>query len=1151
MTMSVESIESKIQPWLNAQRIGIAAYSVMVAPRLLRLPTQYENSQKQAELQKFSQNLQLVLYTAWRAHFGGQDDGKEPRLRLEQLPPSVLSLLDTVLTKAPNHVPDDVQKLKDPIKDVLAWLDQTGSAKQGMKSPSPLSKAQIIAYHILDSVASARRIISLGASLGHKTTVRWQSSWDSIADDPACIEHLDLLLQKIRSPLADTRSTLSVLCQLGDILKETLVWPQLENILLTQTFCWPLLVSGDGEHAAGISLPVAVDLTFDGQGEVAVESTQPDGNRQGGVDASQWRHHLERSVEVAKLLWSGKHGNHGIHPNWRSTPDDFRWKVTHASVTFDFSWANRILGNIPASFRDGSANTYFAMAVLARFLGRRGYLSSVVTGLVGEQCRNKESQQEELDFWVTPPSGVAAKLRYLFAARTFERAVLPKGSATENAVEGLLLQQESAEKRAAARGMKSAQTAEVVYGAKLSHLADAVQVGGWRQDRFIRCPELAWALHEDYHARSSRLLDIADPRVQSVLTLLGDNSSPVLDLQDSLDAPPRAVGSALWHINMSLRLRLPRLPPMFSSLFIRATHDQPDSRFWHVVWRAVGAPMADFVQFHRAPSAAQAAAMLAEVFNCFQPLESCPSHRAPDIIVILGVEHFAESLEGVGNPSVRNLSVVPVLNELISQGQLRSAPNAEALEAFLGSTRLILLRDAPDNDLDALAPRAALDELTQAERTALSVLSTFRQGFTHSMASLCLRTMDLAALKHDWGNIHAFLRGLQDKGVLRYGQGWYHLPSSLRDELQQALHAESGEGTGAAGVQFVAYHLAAGKALAPYTLSDTVTAMAFDQALLPEHIYEAFFHFDRAHSLAADAGPQAQRLRQAALHYKTQLLRFAMFPTWSTVASLRQCINAAAFREAYEMGKELVAALEKDKAHPLHPGLYLNVALSGAAWSKDEGRPEVKTTLGEELAGPEGFFERALKACEKPLFQAERDFNRLCVLSAYANYLPRDRPKQAERVQAFDREILGLLDANADARGVRGEWFEEHGDESGSHAQAAHLYRLGVRWVPQWHQLWVKALGATTLALESPDWASAALQEYTAQMGQARRKRGLPSLTLEETMAHILRRAGHRWDASPPPGVKERWNAGVELIRATWGYAPEVQSALREFRTYD
>ena len=58
-------------------------------------------------------------------------------------------------------------------------------------------------------------------------------------------------------------------------------------------------------------------------------------------------------------------------------------------------------------------------------------------------------------------------------------------------------------------------------------------------------------------------------------------------------------------------------------------------------------------------------------------------------------------------------------------------------------------------------------------------------------------------------------------------------------------------------------------------------------------------------------------------------------------------------------------------------------------------------------------------------------------------------------------------------------------------------------------------------------------------------------LTLEETRAHILRRAGPRWDAVPPPGVKERWNAGVELIRAAWGDAPEVQSALRELRTYD
>lgn len=129
MNMSLESLESKRQPWLNAQRIGIAAYIVMVAPRLLGVPTQYGSSQKQAERQKFLRNLQLALYTAWCAHFGGQDDGQDQRPRLTQLPPAVLALLDTVLTKAPNNVPACVQRLKEPIKEVLARLDQKGTAQ--------------------------------------------------------------------------------------------------------------------------------------------------------------------------------------------------------------------------------------------------------------------------------------------------------------------------------------------------------------------------------------------------------------------------------------------------------------------------------------------------------------------------------------------------------------------------------------------------------------------------------------------------------------------------------------------------------------------------------------------------------------------------------------------------------------------------------------------------------------------------------------------------------------------------------------------------------------------------------------------------------------------------------------------------------------
>ncbi len=618
-----------------------------------------------------------------------------------------------------------------------------------MYKRQPLSKAQIIAYHILDSVSSARRIVALSASLGNDNNSQWQEPLERMLEDSAGLEQLEQLMRGVRSPHTDTRSALLAISQLGDLLKDISVWPQVENILLAQTFCWPLLVSGDGENGLGISLPIAVDITLDGKGDVVVDGVQPQSDNLGGVDASQWRQHLERSVEAAKKLWLGKHGNHGVYESWWRNPADFRCKVKHASVTFDFHWANCILGDIPASFRDGSANTYFAMVVLARFLGRRRGFSSVVTGLIREQCKNKDSQEEELDFWVEPPGGVATKLRYLFAARTFERAALPRGSATENAVEGLLLRQESIENNPSARGTKIAQTAEVAYGAKLSHLADIVQIGGWRQYRFIRCPELQWAIHEDHHAQRPGLLDIADPRVETVLNLLGDNSAPVLDLQDCPEAIPHALGSALWHINMSLRLQMPRRIAMFSSLFIRATHDQQDSRFWEIVWRAIGAPAADFVRLHRAPSPAHAATELAEALSRFQPLESSPGHRAPDLIVIIGAERLSESLENTGNPLLRNLAVVPVLNELTAQGKLRIAPNAEALAAFLGRTRIILLRDRPDDEIDSLFSRAALAELNQGELSALSALSTFRWEFTHAMAALLLATAGMENLKSE------------------------------------------------------------------------------------------------------------------------------------------------------------------------------------------------------------------------------------------------------------------------------------------------------------------------------------------------------------------------------------------------------------------
>jgi len=342
------------------------------------------------------------------------------------------------------------------------------------------------------------------------------------------------------------------------------------------------------------------------------------------------------------------------------------------------------------------------------------------------------------------------------------------------------------------------------------------------------------------------------------------------------------------------------------------------------------------------------------------------------------------------------------------------------------------------------------------------------------------------------------------------------------------------------------YHVAAGIALAPYTVDATVPSLTFDRAFLPENLYEAHFHFDRAERLTKNEGKQGRAVQGIALDCRMRLLRYAAFSGWSTIGALTRSPWISANRDAYAMAKELVSLIEKEWAHSAHPAHYLNVAQSGVRCIKNEPRAHIQTLLQEELAGPNGFYEKALKACEAPQFKKDRIFNRLIILSQFANYLARCGSKHAARVEVFDREIIQSIDAGEDVRGVQGEWFERLGKAQVAHKEAAYFYRLGVQWVPQWHQLWILAPGAVALAGEDINWIVTSLEHYAV----AKASVGNEPFSIEETVVFMLGHAGEGFDPSAPAWVQERWNAGVKVIDNLWGHFQRVRRALHEINKY-
>ena len=366
--------------------------------------------------------------------------------------------------------------------------------------------------------------------------------------------------------------------------------------------------------------------------------------------------------------------------------------------------------------------------------------------------------------------------------------------------------------------------------------------------------------------------------------------------------------------------------------------------------------------------------------------------------------------------------------------------------------------------------------------------------------------------------------------------------------------------SGALSERLAWYHQAAGTALAPYVLNAPVPGLAGDRAFLPENVHEATYHFATGFSLAQRARArlgsgetgERQRLVDAIYASGSRQLRFATTASWMTVVNLTKLQRLSKSRDAYLMGRALLDNARQGAAcHVVHPIRYLSVIRAGARWRKAVGpnTPEeiaTRTQLDDQLIGHGGLFDQALQACEHPELATELAFNLLVVKSEYAQYLAEvmgSPPERQQQLATLDRDVRRVLSEGAervDGSGVKGEWYERIGDAAPDHAHAAAIYKLGLRWVPQWYQLWVKALGASVLAGETTEWVSGLLRSYASQLDEdqpgtseatAEGERGVAELIA--TKIRSLRKYEVRQRRRPPPRwTSARWETGLRYRAA-------------------
>ena len=229
---------------------------------------------------------------------------------------------------------DDVATGRWDVKEETPRPSQVNGAKLG-RAPDPLFRTPV----------PGAIVEALVAFLSEK--------FRGLLTSPAEMDRLEFAIATLREATSSTGHLVDSAEALSKSLaRYTQAGLLVRNALLDHLLAWPILIfQGTQATTIGaVSLPVAVDLKFDGQDHVEFRSIAMR-NAGENLALGGWMGHLRHSAETGKALWRAKNGNKGP---WRD-------QVMTASVTYDFTIAERIMGgaSLRANFSDRSMEAYF------------------------------------------------------------------------------------------------------------------------------------------------------------------------------------------------------------------------------------------------------------------------------------------------------------------------------------------------------------------------------------------------------------------------------------------------------------------------------------------------------------------------------------------------------------------------------------------------------------------------------------------------------------------------------------------------------------------------------------------------------------------------------------------------------------------------
>jgi hypothetical protein len=1087
----LRSFNTARQRWIHTHRIGVAAFglahsslrhSVFWEEKLLELLEQYGGPQAGA-MATLSPIVQSLLSKAFR------DVSPEDAAGTDPLQPYSAALKHAMSLMSP-HVGEGTLSTE---------------LKRGAISPRLSALAHVLAEANSEGYWAVRVARYLFPEIGSSSLrTGSQRTWKSIGLNDALLLELDGALRVYRDPLVASDSRLAAVETVARCIDGVPYCELIENELFDRVCAWPLVVVKSEMAENAIAFPILVDVEFQPRGTMNrstdlqpqiigadgifcddVDDVSPTTAPHDKMPRTSFFGQLFEAQQAAKDLWRSSLNSYG----------DYRDAVETSRAIFDFSVAGEIARGIfrpPIELSGPSAGAYFCQAFLMRLLGRRSFLGSAITGGIGKPIVAKDGSVR-LDREFLHVGSLPAKLRWHFDTRKGTRFVLP--GVSEDPENRFVDEAASAfwqlsNEEKASDGHGSHQNCEVVRPFRLSRVADIVQESPWRKKAYVRCPEIAWALH-DYVAREERggVLSPADRRISLFLTKIWNNHEAVVTVDR---AGARTVASALTFIDRDVRVgdsdfvnTFPK-PALFWH-FIRVGDPSfgpldDDTEFWRIICRLSGVPENEFNIFASITTRAEALEWLISCFNRTESSSDRPSNRAADIIVLLGTKWAKESWEsGNRSPTARPHALYPLLTELnerglgISEERRRCSRLSEAL----GKVRIIAVEEELCDEVERQEmPHWGLEP---KDWKVLRPLSTFRWEFTQSMASMMLR----GELGIPGSQIKQTLNDLQARDALRLFNGHYHIPSELKRQVAETDHDRKifsrttdptpvARDAQAGGVQHqLRDHITqngssvtkklllladrqwnAALALAPYAAATEVPSIGYQDAFVPEFVQEAGFHLENAFRLydsmtVTDEVVFARRdeFRTPVRESLQRLTRAALTPCRGIVRKLMRGKTQDALQDARYVVMQVIGRSEGDKRPP-HPRDLLDAAI---IYSKRDG-----CTFEEADA----LFQRATDSAEEySNSPAETGYGLttdILIMSARANFYWKNR--RFGSAETLDQKIW---ERKRSWKTIPGDWIERKGDNAAQRCTSAEIYALGIQYAPDWHQLAFKAIGAS------------------------------------------------------------------------------------------